>query len=188
MSFLEILLVSFGVAMDAFAVSVSAGVVVKKIKFRQALLMGAFFSGFQILMPLIGWCGGNACKQFIEAFDHWAAFVLLGLVGGKMIYEACQPKEEGDEPADPFNLKILFIMALATSIDALAVGVTFSFVNVPLLLSVSMRGIVTFIASVAGVYIGRLFGHLFERKFEFAGGLVIILIGVKILIEHLWKG
>jgi putative Mn2+ efflux pump MntP len=188
MSFLEILLVSFGVAMDAFAVSVSAGVVVKKIKFRQALLIGVFFGGFQVLMPLIGWSGGNACKQFIESFDHWAAFTLLVLVGGKMLYEACGKKEEDEEPADPFKLKILFIMALATSIDALAVGVTFSFVNVPLLLSVSMMGIVTFIFSIAGVYIGGLFGHLFERKFEFAGGLVIILIGVKILIDHLWKG
>jgi putative Mn2+ efflux pump MntP len=188
MSFLEILLVSFGVAMDAFAVSVSAGVVVKKINFRQALLLGVFFGGFQVLMPLIGWCGGNACKQFIELFDHWAAFFLLALVGGKMIYEACKPKEADDETADPFNLKILFVMALATSIDALAVGVSFSFVNVPLLLSVSMMGLVTFIASVAGVYIGGIFGHLFERKFEFAGGLVIILIGVKILLEHLWNG
>ena len=188
MSFLEILLVSFGVAMDAFAVSVSAGVAAKKIKLRQALLMGAFFGGFQVLMPLIGWCGGNACKQLVESFADWAAFTLLVLVGGKMIYEACGKKAEGEEPADPFKLKILFILALATSIDALAVGVTFSFVNVPLLLSVSMMGLVTFIASVAGVYIGELFGHLFERKFEFAGGLVIILIGVKILIEHLWKG
>jgi putative Mn2+ efflux pump MntP len=187
MSFLEILLISFGVAMDAFAVSISAGVVVKKIKLRHALLAGVFFGGFQVLMPLIGWCGGSLFKQFIESFDHWAAFGLLSLVGGKMIYEAFQKDEADAEPKDPFNLKLMFVMALATSIDALAVGVSFSFINVPLLLSVSMMGIVTFICSVAGVYIGGFFGHLFEKKFEFIGGAIIILIGLKILIEHLWK-
>jgi putative Mn2+ efflux pump MntP len=188
MSFLEILLISFGVAMDAFAVSISAGVVVKQVKLRHALLAGAFFGGFQILMPLIGWCGGSLCKQFIETFDHWAAFALLTLVGGKMIYEALKKDEANAEPQNPFNLKLMFVMALATSIDALAVGVTFSFINVPLLLSVSMMGIVTFICSVAGVYIGGFCGHLFEKKFEFIGGAIIILIGLKILIEHLWKG
>ena len=105
MSFLEILLISFGVAKDAFAVSISAGVVVKKIKLRHALLAGIFFGGFQVLMPLIGWCGGSLFKQFIESFDHWAAFGLLSLVGCKMIYEAFQKDEANAEPKDPFNLK-----------------------------------------------------------------------------------
>ena len=158
MSFLEILLVSFGVAMDAFAVSVSAGVVVKKIKFRQALLMGAFFSGFQILMPLIGWCGGNACKQFIEAFDHWAAFVLLGLVGGKMIYEAFQ-LDDAEKADNPLKTSVLLVLGIATSIDALAVGVTFAMIKVAIITPTIIIGLVTFILSLAGVYIGDAFGH-----------------------------
>lgn len=184
MSLWAILLVSLGVSMDAFAVAVSAGAAFKRFKISQALLMALFFGGFQTLMPLIGWLGGNSCKHLIESVDHWIAFVLLLFVGGKMMYESFQPDDAGQDN-NPFQLKMLILLALATSIDALAVGVSFSFINVPLLFPVTMMGLITFMMALAGNYIGRGFGHLFEKKCEFAGGLIIVLIGGKIIFDHL---
>jgi putative Mn2+ efflux pump MntP len=186
MSFWEILLISFGVSMDAFAVAVSAGTSHRLFRFRQALLMALFFGGFQTIMPLLGWCGGYSCKHLIETFDHWVAFVLLLLVGGKMMYESVQHDDKNDNTNNnSFKIGLLFVLALATSIDALAVGVSLSFVNVPLFLPVTMMGIITFFMALLGTYIGRAFGHLFEKKCEFAGGLIIVIIGGKIIFDHL---
>jgi len=248
MKTLEIFLIALGLAMDAFAVSIASGATMKKLELRNALKMGLFFGGFQTLMPVIGWFAGIGMKSFITGWDHWLAFGLLTLVGGKMIYEAmwinldpavqngshrnnkgtdlsCRiPREAGGGPSAmragpdevyssrrapamraescncnfqvkgderqaakkcPFDTGVLLILALATSIDALAVGITFSVLSVSIILPVITIGLVTFVLSAAGVQIGVKGGHFFENKIEIAGGLILIGIGTKILISHL---
>jgi putative Mn2+ efflux pump MntP len=145
-------------------------------------LVALFFGGFQALMPLIGWILGNSFKSYIENFDHWVAFVLLSFIGGKMIYEAFQSE---DEDCGCFDIKELFIMAIATSIDALAIGVSFAFLRVNILTAAIVIGLTTFCFSVAGIRIGNLFGCRYKSKSEFIGGMVLIIIGAKILLEHL---
>ena len=184
MSILEILLLGIGLSMDAFAVSICKGLSTKQLQIKHYLIIGAWFGGFQALMPTIGYFLGSTFEQYITAFDHWVAFVLLAAIGANMIKESFS-KEESETNA-LFAFKTMLLMALATSIDALAVGITFALlpdVNVPL--AVCLIGITTFVCSAAGLRIGNLFGLRYKAKAELAGGIILILIGLKILLEHL---
>jgi putative Mn2+ efflux pump MntP len=172
--------------MDAFAVSVASGATMKRL--HNALKMGLFFGGFQAVMPVLGWAAGLSMKNFISGWDHWIAFALLSAVGGKMVYEAFKIKEEeecGAGKTCPFDTGTLTVLAIATSIDALAVGLTFSMLQVSIIAPVLVIGLVTFLMSVAGVKLGSTGGHFFEHKMEAAGGFILIAIGLKILLEHL---
>lgn len=186
MSIWELLLLALGLSMDAFAVSVCKGLSVKRAGLKQGALCGAWFGGFQALMPLIGFFLGSLFAQAIEAFDHWIAFVLLGLIGANMLKEAFSKGEcESCREAD-FSFKAMLVMAVATSIDALAVGISLAMAgNVNIWLAVALIGIVTFGLSMAGVKIGNVFGSRYEKKAQFAGGVILILLGTKILLEHL---
>ena len=183
--FLELLLIGVGLAMDAFAVALCKGLSMPRMDKKQAVIIGVFFGGFQALIPFIGWLLGIQFEQYIVEIDHWIAFVLLGFIGGKMIYEALKGEEEESCACERLNIKELFVLAIATSIDALAVGITFAFLRTPIVPAISIIGVVTFGLSVAGVAIGHRFGVKFKSKAEFAGGLVLVLIGLKILLEHL---
>lgn len=186
--FITLVLMGVGLAMDAFAVSICKGLSMKKVNKKQCLVIGLFFGGFQALMPFIGYVLGSQFQKYITSIDHWIAFVLLGLIGGKMIIEAVREKDEPVEIEQmdaPLDIKELFILAIATSIDALAVGITFAFLDTPILEAVSIIGITTFIISVLGVYVGNFFGNKYKSKAEFAGGLILVLLGIKILLEHL---
>ncbi len=185
MSIIEILLISLGLAMDAFAVSVTSGVTYKNMKVQLSLRIALFFGIFQAVMPLIGWSAGQYFKSYVESFDHWIAFALLVAIGGKMIYEA-RIMEETEKRMDCSSYVVLAGLALATSIDALAVGLSFSFLKIDIILPVIIIGLVTFVLSYAGVLLGKRFGHLFENKMEIIGGLVLIGIGLKILLQHLF--
>lgn len=184
MSFIEIMLLSVGLAMDAFAVAVTSGIAIKNLKNRHAFLIGITFGAFQGVMPIIGWLAGIGLRQFLCDVDHWIAFVLLTIIGGKMIYEAFK-LEEAETPNNPLQAGVLLILGIATSIDALAVGVTFAMIQVAIALPAAVIGLVTFLLCVIGVYIGNAFGHFFEKKIEIFGGVVLIAIGIKILIQHL---
>jgi putative Mn2+ efflux pump MntP len=184
MSNLSILFIALALSMDAFAVSITSGIAIKKLHVRHALLIATFFGAFQAIMPVFGWLGGNTFRSAIEAVDHWVAFGLLALVGIKMIWEAVTIEEK--EYEDTLRIRILFILAIATSIDAFAIGITLSVVGVSIMNPVIVIGLVTFGMSFVGVYIGDMFGHLFEKKIEIAGGLLLIGIGVKIVVEHLF--
>ena len=183
-SIVQALLLGIGLAMDAFSVSVSDGILLGKVKFSNALKIAFFFGGFQFLMPVLGYLAGSTFSGIIESFDHWVAFTLLALIGGKMIYEAISEKEEEDNIGNPLAVKTLTILAVATSIDALAVGVTFATISAPVILSSAIIGVVTFAICMAGVYLGGCCGNVFGNKAEIAGGVILILIGAKILIEH----
>lgn len=184
MAFVTILALGVGLAMDAFAVSVVTGSVYKELEIKHTLRMALFFGAFQAVMPLIGSLAGLGLKGHIEAWDHWIAFGLLALIGGKMILEAFEIKS-AEKNLDPSNLLILLTLSIATSIDALAVGFTLSLLATSLTLAASVIGLITFGLSYLGVYIGKRFGHFFEAKIEVVGGLILIGIGTKILIEHL---
>jgi len=179
-----ILAIALGLSMDAFAVAVASGYAISRMNLGHALRMALFFGGFQAIMPVAGWLLGLSVRQFIAGFDHWLAFGLLLFVGGKMIWEARHEEEFVEK--NPLNIATLFMLALATSIDALAVGLSLSFLAVAILLPAAIIGAVTFALSLAGVYVGKAFGHFFENKIEIVGGLVLIGIGVKILLEHLF--
>lgn len=185
----EILLIGLGVSADAFAVSMCKGVEMKKIIWKYALLIALFFGGFQMIMPLIGWGAGSLFQKYITEFDHWIAFGLLLLLGGKMIYDGIFDKDEKKEGEEDKPLKLglatLLVMAIATSIDALAVGVTFAFLSVNIWLAVGIIGATTFAFSLIGVFIGVKVGDKFKNKAEILGGVILILLGVKILLEHL---
>jgi putative Mn2+ efflux pump MntP len=184
MSLLQIILIAFALALDAFAVSVAAGFSIPKVRVRHAVTYAAWFGGFQAVMPLAGWCGGRTLARYISEVDHWIAFGLLALVGGKMIYESFRIEEQ-EKPKDPLDVKMLFLLAVATSIDAFAVGLSFALLNVTVFLPVLIIGVVTFGMSYAGVYLGAKGSHFFERKIEVVGGLILIAIGIKILWSHL---
>lgn len=169
--------------MDAFAVAVAEGVVIKRLRLRHALTVAAWFGGFQALMPLIGWLGGTTVQVWVSAWDHWIAFGLLAAIGGKMVAEAFEIGEV-ERRTDAMGTRVAFLLAVATSLDALAVGFSFAMVEVTILEPVLVIGLVTFATSFAGVWIGTRFGSLFEKKIEVAGGLVLIGIGLKILLEH----
>lgn len=179
----ELVAIAIALSMDAFAVSVCKGLSVKQVKLSHALTAGLYFGGFQSLMPLIGYLLGSQFESLITSIDHWIAFVLLGIIGVNMIREALGKEE--DELNDSFAFKVMLPLAIATSIDALAVGVTFAFLNVDIVPAVLLIGATTFTFSAAGVKIGSLFGLRFKKKAELLGGIVLILIGVKILLEHL---
>lgn len=185
--FIEFLLIGIGLSMDAFAVSICKGLAMRKVNKKQALVIGLFFGGFQALMPFIGWALGIQFQSHITNIDHWIAFVLLVFIGGKMIVEAVKPEEEeAVEVMDPpLDIKEMFLLAIATSIDALAVGVTFAFLDYPIVEAISIIGVTTFVISVGGVYVGNFFGSRYKNKAELAGGLILVLLGVKILLEHL---
>lgn len=184
MGFIELLLLSIGLAMDAFAVSVCKGISMKKMNWKKAGIIGLWFGGFQALMPTLGYFLGSAFESLVTNIDHWIAFILLGLIGGNMIKEAfSKDNEENDD--DDISFKTMFVLAVATSIDALAIGITFAFLNVNILLAISMIGIITFIISIIGTKVGNKFGNKYEKKAELTGGIILILIGIKILLEHL---
>ena len=179
MSILEILLLGIGLSMDAFAVSICKGLSTKKLQIKHYLIIGAWFGGFQALMPTIGYFLGSTFEQYITAFDHWVAFVLLAAIGANMIKESFSKEES--ETNSSFAFKTMLLMALATSIDALAA--LLPDINVPL--AVCLIGVTTFVCSAAGLKVGNLFGLHYKAKAELAGGIILILIGLKILLEHL---
>lgn len=183
MDLVELLLLAVGLAMDAFAVAVCKGLSLRELKLRQALLVGAWFGVFQGLMPVLGWLLGSAFSDLVQSVDHWIAFILLAIIGGNMIREAVKGDEEDVDPSLSFG--VMFLLAVATSIDALAVGITFAFLNVNILLAVVLIGVITFAISAVGVKVGNLFGARYKSKAELLGGCVLILIGLKILLEDL---
>lgn len=178
----EIFCIAVGLSMDAFAVAICKGLSLRKIKIKHAALAGLYFGGFQALMPLIGYFAGIYFRQFIESVDHWIVFILLAFIGGNMIKEAFGRSEELN---DSFSFGTMLPLALATSIDALAVGIGFAILKVNIYESVSFIGVITFILSAAGIYIGNIFGMKYKSKAEFLGGIVLIGMGLKILLEHL---
>lgn len=183
MGFIELFILAVGLSMDAFAVSVCKGLAMPKITVKKMLIVGLWFGGFQALMPAAGYLLGIQFRDKITAIDHWIAFILLGLIGAGMIREACSGGCE--EENDSLDIKTMFLLALATSIDELAAGITFAFLNVHLIPAVSFIGATTFLLSAAGVKIGNLFGTRYKAKAELAGGAILILLGCKILLEHL---
>lgn len=189
MGFLELALIGVGLSMDAFAVSICKGLSMRKVDKKYMLVLAAFFGGFQALMPTLGWFLGSQFQTYITAIDHWIAFILLTLIGGKMILDVIKEKGENEEvcPDDSvrIDLKEFFLLAVATSIDALAVGITFAFLQVKLASSVTIIGCITFCFTNAGVLIGNVFGTKFKDKATILGGVILIAIGVKILLEHL---
>lgn len=184
MGFQEIFLIGVGLSMDAFAVALCKGLNMKKVNYWYTAVIALFFGGFQALMPLFGWFLGKQFEAYIVSVDHWIAFILLLYIGGKMIVESGKDDEE-ETRGDKLDLKELTIMAIATSIDALAVGITFAFFAVNIYSSITIIGITTFCLSIIGVMIGNRFGMKYKSKAEIAGGIILILIGLKILLEHL---
>ena len=182
MHFAELFLIGVGLSMDAFAVSICKGLSVRGLKAKHVLLAGLYFGGFQFLMPVIGWLLGYRFEEMIRSVDHWIAFLLLALIGGNMIKESFG---EEDELSDDFGLRTMLLLAVATSIDALAVGVTFAFLEVKILPAAALIGVTTFVLSAAGIYIGHVFGARYKAGAERTGGVILILIGLKILLEHL---
>lgn len=180
MSILDLFILAVGLSMDAFAVSVCKGLSLGKIKPKHMCIAGAWFGGFQALMPLIGYFLGSFFAEMIEKYDHWVAFVLLAIIGGNMIKESFDKDKKVDSSMD---VKSMLLLAIATSIDALAVGVTFAFLQVQIVPAVSFIGVITFIFSAVGVKIGSLFGTKYKSKAELFGGIVLVLIGIKILLE-----
>lgn len=182
MSLVELFVLAVGLSMDAFAVSICKGLSLGKIKFKHMCIAGLWFGGFQALMPVIGYFLGSFFSEMITQYSHWIAFALLIIIGGNMIKESFGPEEKVD---NSMSAKSMFILAVATSIDALAVGVTFAFLSVSIVPAVSFIGVITFICSVAGVKIGSIFGAKYKSRAELAGGIVLIVIGLKILLEGL---
>lgn len=185
MGIAEIFLIGIGLSMDAFAVAVCRGLKMQKFNIKHTAVIALFFGGFQALMPLIGWFLGKQFEKYITAVDHWIAFALLAFIGGKMIYDSFKQDDDDQGEKDIFNIKEIFVMAIATSIDALAVGITFAFLSVNIWSSISIIGVTTFVLSAVGVLIGHKFGAKYKNKAELAGGVILVLIGLKILLEHL---
>jgi len=184
MGLTELLITAIGLSMDAFAVALCKGLCMKKINYHHSVIIGIFFGGFQAGMPFIGWLLGHRFEKYITAYDHWIAFILLAFIGGKMIIEGLKD-DEVVECNTQLDIKELFVLALATSIDALAVGITFAFLKVSILPSVTIIGTITFGISFIGVIMGNRFGIKYKSKAELAGGIILTLIGTKILFEHL---
>ncbi len=184
MDALTILLIAVGLAMDAFAVSIASGMTISRNRRRAALLTAGFFGGFQMLMPAIGWAVGLTFADFIAGFDHWIAFGLLAFIGAKMIYEGTKKEQNHNSPTD-LRLHALLILAVATSIDALMVGLSFAFLQTSIVLPIAAIGVVTFSLSLVGFYFGCGLGKVFGHRIEIVGGVVLIAIGLRILLEHL---
>ncbi len=186
MDIFELFFIAVGLSMDAFAVSICKGLSTKDLKVKHYLTVGLWFGGFQALMPSIGYFLGSRFENYITSFDHWIAFILLGFIGANMIKEALAKEEEKDEENDSFAFKTMLVLAVATSIDAMTVGIMFGLLpGVNIVWAVSFIGITTFIFSAAGLKVGNVFGLKYKSKAEFAGGLILILMGIKILLEHL---
>lgn len=187
MTFLEVLLIGIGLSMDAFAVALCKGLSMRKFNFKAGLVIALFFGFFQAFMPFIGWLVCKNFEKYITKFDHWIAFVLLAFIGVKMIVDSIKDMKKPDDVESEFKLKIgeLFVLAIATSIDALAVGISFAFLSINIWSSIAIIGITTFILSLGGIVIGNKFGARFKTKAEIAGGIILVLIGLKILLEHL---
>lgn len=183
MKFIDIFLIAVALSMDAFAVSICKGLSVNKVSAKHVLTVGVYFGGFQALMPLIGFLLGFKFERFIVSVDHWIAFLLLAVIGGNMIKEALSSDDE--EPDASFSFRTMLPLAVATSIDALAVGISFAFLGVDIVTAAVLIGITTFVLSGIGVFVGNIFGAKYKSKAELAGGVVLILIGLKILLEHL---
>ena len=186
MGFAELFLIGVGLSADAFSAAVCKGLNMRRLNLKHAYIIALFFGVFQAVMPLIGYFLGTSFSSYIESFDHWIAFALLAFIGGKMIVEVIREKDdEAEEQTDVLKIGGLTVMAVATSIDALAVGITFAFLRVNILFSVILIGVTTFALSLLGVIIGNKFGAKYKSKAELAGGIILVLIGVKILMEHL---
>ena len=183
MSLVELFLIGLSLSMDAFAVSICKGLSVGEIKPKHMILAGAWFGGFQALMPLIGYFLGSTFEQYVTNYDHWVAFALLAVIGGSMIKES---RDKDSDQNASFAIMTMLVLAVATSIDALAVGITFAFLKVNIIVAVSIIGVTTFACSAAGIKIGSVFGIKYKSKAELFGGIVLIALGTKILIEHLF--
>lgn len=183
MNLYEIILISIGLAMDAFAVSICKGLSMKKINWKSTLIIAIYFGLFQAIMPVFGYLLGSSFSVIVQKLDHWIAFILLAIIGGNMIKES--KDDETEKRNDKVDFKTMILLAIATSIDALAVGITFAFFKVNIVVSITIIGIITFILSFIGVIIGNKFGDKFQNKAEFIGGMILIIIGLKILLEHL---
>ena len=184
MTLLDLIVLAIGLSMDAFAISVCKGLAVGKVKAKHMCIVGAWFGGFQALMPTVGYLLGTRFEKSITAVDHWIAFVLLLLIGANMIREALS-KDEEEEADASLSFKTMFLMAVATSIDALAVGITFAFLQVNIVPAALTIGATTFLISAIGVKVGSVFGLRYKKRAELAGGAILCLLGVKILLEHL---
>ena len=187
MDFIKLFFIGVGLSMDAFAVSLSKGLGMRRINYKHRSIIAFAFGLFQGLMPLIGWSIGIRFEKYITRVDHWIAFILLSFIGGKMVYEALTEKdgEEEGEKGDSLDYKELFVMAIATSIDRLAVGISFAFLNIDIIPAATIIALTTFAISFAGVVIGNNFGLRYKEKAEILGGAILIFIGAKILLEHL---
>lgn len=183
MSLLTLFITAVGLSMDAFAVAICKGLAMKKLSWKKALIIGLWFGGFQALMPTIGYLLGTRFESYVTAIDHWIAFVLLALIGANMVKESFSKEEESSN--DSVDFKTMFLLAIATSIDALAVGVTYAFLQVRIVPAVSFIGVITFTLSIVGVKIGNVFGLKYKSKAELTGGIILIVMGIKILLEHL---
>lgn len=183
MSLFTLFVTAVGLSMDAFAVSVCKGLAMKKLSLKKAFIIGLWFGGFQALMPTLGYLLGTRFEQYVTTIDHWIAFALLVLIGANMIKEALSKEE--DSANDSVDVKTMFLLAVATSIDALAVGITYAFLQVQIVPAVTFIGVITFSLSVAGVKIGNVFGLKYKKKAEITGGIILIVMGTKILLEHL---
>ena len=186
MGLFEIFMIGVGLSMDAFAASICKGLNMRRLNIKNMLIIGLFFGGFQALMPAVGWLLGKQFESYITSVDHWIAFALLVFIGGKMIYDVFTEKNEDEcgEKTNRLDMKEVLTLAVATSIDALAVGISFAFLQVDILKAVSVIGVTTFVLSVIGVAVGNVFGSKYEKKATLAGGIILILIGLKILLEH----
>ena len=183
MGFYYIIVIAVGLAMDTFAFSIASGATYKQLKIRHTLQMAGFFGGFQAIMPVIGAWAGLGFKNYIAGYDHWVAFALLAVIGGKMIYESFKIKDTQKNNC-PTNITVLLVLSVATSIDALATGITLTLVSASIYVAALIIGLVTFILSLVGVMLGKKFGHIFENKIEALGGVILIALGVKISLEH----
>lgn len=184
MTWWSIFILAVGLSLDAFAVSISSGIAIRRMRLRHAVQIALFFGVFQAVMPILGWAGGLFAGAWIADYDQFIAFGLLAFIGSKMIFDALRREEK--KIFNPLDVYVLFTLALATSIDAFAVGLTLSLLNVHIIGPALIIGLVTFLLSLGGVYLGDRVGHLFENKLEIAGGLILIGIGVEILIQHLF--
>lgn len=186
MSLATLFITAVGLSMDAFAVAVCKGLAVKKAGIKQMVLAGLWFGGFQALMPALGYIFGSTLKEYVEKYDHWIAFILLGLIGANMIKEALSKEDEAETSSASMGVKEMFTLAVATSIDALIVGIGYAFLpDVNIVAAVGFIGIITFVLSGVGIKIGNVFGLKFKKKAEISGGIILILMGLKILLEHL---
>ncbi|KZX15310.1 putative manganese efflux pump MntP [Methanobrevibacter cuticularis] len=186
MDIYSIFLIAIALAMDAFSVSLTKGFIIKNIRIYQIIVIGLFFGGFQVGMPVLGWIAGEQIREIVSSIAPYIAFILLLIIGLKMIYDSAIDEEEKEESSkSSFSYKELTLLAIATSIDAFAVGITFSFLNIPILIPVTIIGITTFLLSETGIFIGKKLGHLFGNKFEIIGGVILILLGLNILLQGL---